>query len=351
MVRSNEFAIGVLVDPAKWDSKAQRVKGTSHAAIEANRKIDIVRAEISEIYLGARARGVKLSAAQIRSIFVGEDEAGCLLSKMSALYLLELKVKGRSKSTMGRYKRCYQYLRDYVKEDIQVSDVSRKHVSGFWIWLKARGYQSDYCNKIVQACIGLFRYGEREGYVDKNPFAGHSLEWTKELDTTCLTREEVAAIRAHTWIDRLQRVADSFLFMCYTGLHISDYIEVKSDCMYEYLGHQFMKVRRLKTGIVATFPITEHAKALIAKYGGIDKLPRISAAKMNDYLKVIASKLDITKNLTNKIARKTFTDMCINELGLSFEVVASMLGHTSTRQVKHYGSITERRIVAEWKLA
>lgn len=349
MIRSNEFSIGVFVDPAKWDSKAQRVRGHSPAAIEANRKIEIVKAELSELYLSARSKGTKLSAEQLRNIYLGKDVVGCLLSRMTSLYLNELLVKGRSKSTMGRYERCYRYLQEFLKEDLDVDAISRRQVSNFWIWLKSRNYHNDYCNKIVQACIGLFRYGQREGYVQHNPFSGYSLEWKKELDVTCLEPDEVEAIKKTKWNDRLQKVADCFLFMCYTGLHIADYIAVKSHAIYEYQGQKFMRVERIKTKVEAVFPLTDFAMLLINKYGGLDYMPRISAQKMNDYLKLIADRLEIKKNLTNKIARKTFTNMCINELGLSFEVVATMLGHTSTRQVKHYGSVTEKRILAEWR--
>lgn len=349
MVRSNEFSIGLMVDPSKWDSKGQRVKGNSFATIEANRKIEIVKAELSDIYLSNRAKGGKLSAEELRSIYLGTEVLGCRLSRLSQSYLNELRVKGRSKSTMVRYERCFRYLQDFLREDMDASSITRKHVSGFWLWLRAKNYHTDYCNKIVQSCIGLFRYGVREGHVDDNPFSGYSLEWKKELDVTCLEKNEVEAIRSHEWNSRLEKVADAFLFMCYTGLHIADYIGVTANAIYDYAGHKFMKVVRIKTKVEAIFPLTSYAKQLIDKYGGINNLPKISAQKMNDYLKLIAAKLDITKKLTNKIARKTFTNMCINELGLSFEVVATMLGHTTTRQVRHYGAVNEKRLLTEWQ--
>lgn len=52
-------------------------------------------------------------------------------------------------------------------------------------------------------------------------------------------------------------------------------------------------------------------------------------------------------NLTVKIARKTFTDVMLNELGVSEESVAAMLGHASTKHVKYYGKAGEERVARE----
>lgn len=348
-IKATEFAVGVSVDPNKWDSKMQKVKGNSVTVQDVNRHLEIIKSELNEIYLSARARGVYLSAYEVKDLYTGKSKVSCTYSELSARYRAELEGRSRAKSTLIRYRRCFQYLGEFMKYDLPVSRIERRHVAGFWMWLSKKGFHSDYCNKIVQACIGMFRYAIREGLIDTSPFAGTALEWTKELDTTCLTSEELERIRSKKWGDRLQKVADSFVFMCYTGLHISDYQNVVETNRYLFEGIPFMKIRRVKTSVEATFPLCKEAVELIDKYGGINKMPRISGQKSNDYLKLIAAGVGIEKNLTNKMARKTFTDYCLNTLGLSYEVVASMLGHTTTRQVRHYGSVTERRILAEWK--
>jgi site-specific recombinase XerD len=237
----------------------------------------------------------------------------------------------------------------FLKTDMPIAAIERTHVAGFWIWLKKKGLSQDYCNKLVQPCIGLFLFAIREGYIDRSPFAGIRLEWKKDFDTTCLSHGEIELITNKDWSDKLQRVADLFLFMCYTGLHISDYQSIEETDRYIFQGTEFMRVKRFKTKVVAMFPLDPEALRIIEKYNGISNLPKISGQKSNDYLKLIAEGVGIEKNLTNKVARKTFTDRCLNDHGFSDEVVAVMLGHTSTRQLKHYGTIKERRILNEWK--
>jgi len=348
-IKTNEFATSISVDPSKWDSKQQKIKGNAQKIQDQNKLLDLIRSELDEIYLASRSRGIRLSAHEVKDIYTGKRELDCRLSKLSDLYLKELTARDRAPATIDRYTRCFKYLAEYLKKDFAAFQIERRHVSGFWIWLKGKKYHNDYCNKIVQACIGLFRFGIREGFVENNPFAGSSLEWKKELDTTYLTNEEIESIKEEKWSDKLQRVADSFLFMSYTGLHISDYNSTVQESVYLVNNQEWMKVRRTKTNVIAMFPLHKYAKYLIEKYGGISNLPKISGQKSNDYLKLIAEKVKITKNLTNKIARKTFTNMALNEYNMSMESVAAMLGHTSTRQIKHYGAISEKRIYSEWK--
>lgn len=190
-IKSNEFAVGVSVDPMRWHSKLQRLKGNSNVALDINRRLDIIKSELEEIYLSARSRGVRLSASEVKNIYTGKSEVGVTYSKLVEIYEEELKTRNRAKTTLIRYHRAFKYLGDYLKVNMAAASIDRRHVSGFWVWLKSRNYHNDYCNKIVQACIGLFRYGIREGYFDKSPFVGVTLEWKKELDITCLTSEEV----------------------------------------------------------------------------------------------------------------------------------------------------------------
>jgi site-specific recombinase XerD len=343
------FSTGIQVNPEKWDSKTQLIKGSTDAITSANRKLNNIRYEIEEIFNTQRSQGRILCAQEITDVYRGKLDLQWPVTRLATAYIEELMCKGRSKGTLNRYNRCYKYLTEYLGADIRASLVDRKHVAGFWRWLMKRGLHNDYCNKIVQACIGLFRFGIREGYTTVNPFEGTSMEWKGEIDLTCLDHSEINLLKNHVWSDKLQRVVDSFLFMCYTGLHISDYIALTPETQYQAYNSDWLKVKRLKTGVSATIPLHSFARVIIEKYGGIQNLPRISGQKSNDYLKLVAETVGIQKNLTNKVARKTFTDMALNDFNMSHESVAEMLGHTSTKQLKHYGSVSERRIFSEWK--
>ena len=347
--KATDFSIKRTVDPEKWESRSQRLKGKSDYVNEFNSLLDDIRSQLVNIYTIGKGRGVNLSADEVKDIYLGKKDILCSYIRMTQLFIEEIRAKDRTSTTIRKYSRCFKLLNQYLGGDLNVMDIERRHVSGFWKWLKRRGYKNDYCNKVVQACIGLFRYGVREGLASINPFAGYSLEWKKELDITCLTEEEMLSIQNTKWSAKLQRVADSFIFMCHTGLHISDYRDIREEQRYFSEGFEFMKVKRIKTGVESIFPISDVARGIIEKYGSIDNLPKISGQKSNDYLKLIGGRIATDKILTNKIARKTFTDMYLNKYGFSAETVATMLGHTTTRQIKHYGAVREKRIALEWR--
>jgi len=92
-----------------------------------------------------------------------------------------------------------------------------------------------------------------------------------------------------------------------------------------------------------------HPKVLILidKYGGVENLPKISNGTYNKALKQIQYTAGIEVKLTTKIGRKTFTDIMLNEMHISEEAVAAMLGYSSTRMLKYYGQADNRRIAHE----
>ena len=75
-------------------------------------------------------------------------------------------------------------------------------------------------------------------------------------------------------------------------------------------------------------------------------LPIISNNKYNAYLKFIRDICGIEKPLHTHIARHSYATRCINE-GIRIEVVAKLLGHSTTRQTSHYARLLQKSIVGE----
>ena len=182
-----------------------------------------------------------------------------------------------------------------------------------------------------------------------NPFKSISFTWENKFDLTRLEEWEIDALKNTKWSDTLQRVVDSFLFMCYQGLHISDYRKLAMSSIVTEDSVKWVSIARTKTKVEANIPLHSYSELIIKKYGAVKNLPKIAGQTSNDHLKIIAERIGTKKHLTNKVARKTFTDMCINTYRMSDESVAAMLGHKSTKYVKKYGAVRKNRILAEWK--
>lgn len=348
-IQATPFSTHIMVLPAKWDSKAQRIKGASESVLEQNRKLDNIKYELDQIYNVHRAKGILLSARELSDIYHGKKEIGCTLSQLLKKKIEQLKMLSRSKGTLEIHERAHGHLLAFVKDDLQVNEIEKRHIQGFWAYLKNKKYDHDYVNKIISNCKSAFIYGENEGLLERNPFKGLRLVWENKIDLTCLEEWEMTELKTKSWSPKLQRIVDSFIFMCYQGLHISDYRKLTVSNISSIKKVEWIRVGRTKTKVEAMVPLHSEAKKLIEKYGDLQSMPRLTGKTCNEYLKIVAESIGTQKNLTNKVARKTFTDMCLNEYIMSEESVAAMLGHKSTRFVKKYGSVRQSRIYAEWK--
>ena len=70
----------------------------------------------------------------------------------------------------------------------------------------------------------------------------------------------------------------------------------------------------------------------------------ISDQKFNVKLKTLATAAGITKNLTNKVARHSFTDLMIS-IGVERQFVSRMLGHTKEATTQQYYDMNIDHIV------
>ena len=67
---------------------------------------------------------------------------------------------------------------------------------------------------------------------------------------------------------------------------------------------------------------------------------------MNVYLKAIRDLCGIDKPIFSHVARHTYATRCLNR-GIRLEVVAKLLGHSTTRITQHYAKLLEKSILAE----
>lgn len=225
-----------------------------------------------------------------------------------------------------------------------------------WLFEK---FENDYANNNLQLCKSVLQHAEDTGLIDHNPLRGLKLYDKSVYDTTHLTMEEVLRIASFDFTSlnvtsktaqSLREEADCFVVTCFTAQHHTDLRKVGAELsIHPDDGRTWLKGNRHKTGMTYTLPVHPIALGIIEKYGGIHKLPTKSNAKRNKLLKEIASHCSIPKHLCTKIGRKTFANYALNTVRMRLETVAAILGHRSTKFVKHYAKITEESIAAEYK--
>jgi len=345
-----------MVSPAKWDAKSQRIKGASDSVNADNRKLSTIKLALEQIFELNLAKGRRLTAKQVVDIYHGKGVVQLTFSELCKQKIEHLRSLNRKPATIEIHEKCHRYFQEYLGEDMPLENIDRETISGLWNWLKRRGiskarpggYDHDYVNKTYANCKSLFIFADDKGYIEKNPFGGR-LTWEDKEDTDCPDDWVIEKLQTIEWSPKVQQAVDSFLFMCYQGLHISDYRKLKPTDTVVFNSMKSIRMPRTKNGQPIFVPIHNETMKIIEKYGGVENLPRISGQKNNDFLALAAISIGYDRPLTNKRARKKFTDRCLNDYGFSLETVAAMLGHKTTKWVRKYAKVKERRIISEWK--
>uniref|UniRef100_UPI004048A576 tyrosine-type recombinase/integrase n=1 Tax=Roseivirga sp. TaxID=1964215 RepID=UPI004048A576 len=143
-----------------------------------------------------------------------------------------------------------------------------------------------------------------------------------------------------------------FIFMCFTGLRISDALqfepaEMIKDGMIKLEMHKtrkLEKVVKVPIGIVAQKLIDDG----LEKCNGMRPFIKPSEQVGNRMIKRIGQKLEIDKNLHNHVGRETFATLYMEADG-KLEVLQELLGHHDITMTRRYVKVTDERKKEEGK--
>ena len=90
--------------------------------------------------------------------------------------------------------------------------------------------------------------------------------------------------------------------------------------------------------------LIEDALIIAKKYDF--KIPVLTNQKYNSYLKELADLCNIKKPLHSHIARHTCACLLLNR-GMSVEVVAKVLGHSTIKHTQHYAKLLDKTVFIE----
>lgn len=266
------------------------------------------------------------------------------IEQMFSDYLALAKKKIGNGLSIGVYRK-YELVRDLFFEHIskqkQVTEINNAVISGFYADLTSK-YEDSTSGGMMTRLKTVVKFAISNGKLQKDPFADVRIN-KGEKEVEYLTESEIAVIRLkkmHT--ERLEKVRDLFLFQCFTGLAYVDLAELrKEDYQKNALGQVYIRKKRSKTGVVFTTVLFEDAIKIAEKYDY--ELPVLSNQKYNTYLKEIQDICGIKKPLHTHIGRHTCATYLLNK-GLSLDVVAKVLGHSNTKQTKHYARLLDQTV-------
>jgi integrase/recombinase XerD len=332
---------------------------------DANNKNAVLQniiADFNSIIYEHNINRIKYNVQSIMTAYLNKNQKHLTLMQLIAHYDIDRQKQNNIcidtiKSDANKKTILATYLKHSRQEHVALFNLNNAWGNNFVNYLhtitQANGelYSKNTINKFKFYLTSLVKYAVSKDYINHNV-----MEQLQKIETKRKTIVNLDYTEFQRWetyrfaSDKLQRVADAFTFQCYTGF---DYGCL---CTFDYQAHTHLNKNivvinkpRSKNGQIATIPLEPKALALLQKHNY--KLPIISGQKYNLYLRECAEVIGIHKHLTSHVARKTFTNTCINVKMYSVEAVSKMLGHSTTLMLqKHYGNPNEDRVLAEYQM-
>lgn len=254
---------------------------------------------------------------------------------------------GKAKDTQERWDRFLRFLNNYGKIK-SFYDLSENKVMEMDKYLKKQDDMKakSRWNNYHRFLNSFILDAQKENLVLVNPYDRVKIDHGDDCDgiEKYFTQEEFQIIRtAPMPNDRLERVRDLFVFHTYSCMAYKDLKKFDAKELKKIVGKIVLMGKRGKTNIDFTVPFLKPVIEILKKYN--NKLPLLSNAKYNDYIKEVAIAAGINKRPTTHWARHTGATLYLNA-GVPIEVVSKICGHSSIKMTeKIYAKMLPKTIV------
>jgi len=237
--------------------------------------------------------------------------------------------------------------------DAPVCNFSEKDVAGIKSELM-RSYALGTAARIFPVFSMVFEFAVKKNIIHENVFKkSESIKYSTTTDLVWLENEEVHKLMSLELTGQAYRQRSAFLFCCFTGLSIGDYMLLNSKTQDEIIkkaespkdiqpgeiitmkAGDFLIGKRRKTGTMFRVPLLPEAAAIIEEYGGLDKLP-FNLVKVSHVLNALMNMAGIRKTVRFHTARKTMANYLLNVKMMNPYYVKEVMGWRKIEEATPY---------------
>ena len=341
--KSLKFPTGVSCLPDRFNDKTFRIKGNSKKVRDNNLIIEKALAQMNDIFVRYRLQQVHLTPELLKNEWKNPSR------RIDFYAFFEEAINERRdeirKQTWKNHWSEVNKLKQF-KPSLAFSEFTADMIEQYKRWLKTE--KKNDINSIHTSMKVLKTYiniAIKKGVISDNPFALVKVKQAKP-DRVFLTVEELEKIwnlyNENVLKLTEQSVLRHFLFMCFSGVRISDFKN-----LYEFNVHSNLliyhpeKTSGIKK-IPVKVPLTKYALQLINDENSTTGrlFNPISEQKMNEYIKRIVKKVGIYKPLSNHSARHTFATTWLEKTH-DLAALKELLGHSKISDTMTYVHITD----------
>lgn len=347
--KSIKINTGVSVPLDRWDKTKGRIKGTDKDTKDNNLVIDKCLAAINEIFVRYRLQSKILTA----DLLLREYHNPTHYIDFYAWFDKKITDRVKAKeigAVSGKHHRVVLNKLKAFKSELTFAEIDLKFVSSFRTWL--RGPQNGNSVNTIQKGFGYLRaylnIAIREEIITANPVELLNLKRT-EVNMVYLTEAELKKLVEYYDRNEFQEnyhiTLRHFLFMCFTGVRISDLQRLKKENIQENTLKFIPYKTRAQKGKELHVPLIDKVRKLIADEGRESGVlfKVYSDQKMNKYLKKIADLAGIKKQMRNHSGRHTFATNFLRKTK-NVAVLQQILGHSNISETMKYVHVSSKDI-------
>ncbi|WP_320913725.1 MULTISPECIES: site-specific integrase [Butyricimonas] len=358
-----QFSAKLEADTSKWNTKAGRMDGKSHHALDVNRKIDKINLSINRHYRELSQNKGRVSAEEVKNAFQGIASTQETLMKVFAehneMFCKRIGID-REETTYKKYCNAYKHLTKFLKKKYNVQDMSFKQltygfIEAYDFYLRVELQMKP--NTILRNILPLrkmVRFAVNKGYILADPFAPYK-PIRGRSEHRFLTMKELKKIMSTNFYSYFRNLTrDMFVFASFTGMAYSDIRELTvKELITTDDGNKWIITARKKTGTVSRIRLLDVAIRIIEKYEKkrtgekVFPMPKYTTADIN--LKRIAEICEIEKNVTFHMSRHFFASQVCLSQGVPIETVSRMLGHKDIHTTQIYATVSNDKINSDMK--
>ena len=352
----SQFSCKRSIPLSLWDAKGNCAKGRTREALDLNRGLDNIKAQIIKHYQHLSDREAFVTAEMVRNSYQGFGSEYETLLRAFDKDCESLKRRVGKDRALGTYKlqvRSRNYVADFLQMNFRRTDISMQEltpdfIKEFAVYLANDRHLAK--STIWLTCMhlkGVVGRAHDNGKIQRNVFAQFHIS-PKCKERTFLTEEELKAVMMQEFADaNLAFIRDLFVFMNFTALSFVDLKELTTDNIVEVNGEKWIVGKRHKTSVPFQVKLMDIPLQIIDRYKHLQE-DKLVFGKLNYWsvckrLKTVMKECGIDKPISAHCARHGFATMALTN-GMPIESVSRVLGHTNIVTTQIYAKITTQKL-------
>jgi hypothetical protein len=340
------------VKESDWDSKKQRVKTKIITARMINDILDSLELRTRDIFKEQSEKGFPTAKDIVFELTFKPEESKSILNwyddfiEESKSRVSKITGGKLSKGTIIKYEVTKKHLSEFEKKSkykLTIQSINEEFYSKFRTYMfKTVGV--NYFSDLIKNLKTFFKWLQKREKTLSNDFREFERHQTYS-DAEPLKEHELKTLYEARLIGYKEKARLTFLFLCSTGMRISDFNRLSKD----WIQNGFLIFKCQKTNVKCYVPFFDDLYFKpVELFDKVISHP-ISGQKLNDAIKEVFNELELTRIIpTSKTGRKTFATLKLLH-GVSPEIIMKSTGHKSRSSFDAYVGIDTSDILKHYK--